>query len=256
MDVSNFCPRAPSTASAARKTAMTFLMLAALAPGASPAQALSLEDAVAAATQRAPILLARDASRLARSEELTRADALPDPTLIVGVQNFPIGGPDAYTLNQDRMTMQRIGINQALPSRAKRNARRELARALLDQAGADAVSTTLDVQRATAKAWVQLWAAQHEREQLQELQEQAALAVRATRARLAGGGGSAGDALATRATELELQNRIDDADARIAQARAGLQRWPTPRSLWHDQRNGPTGTWAPASQNAVAMPPT
>ncbi|MEO6226402.1 MAG: TolC family protein [Thermomonas sp.] len=224
MDVSNFCPRSPSTARAARKTAMTFLMLVVLAPDIAVAQAMSLQDAVAAATQRAPILLARDATRQARSEELARAGALPDPTLVVGVQNFPIGGPDAYSLNRDRMTMQRIGISQALPSRAKRNARRELASALLDQADADAVSTTLDVQRATAKAWVELWAAQHERELLQDLHEQTALAVRATRARLAGGG-NAGDALATRASELALQNRIDDAGARIAQARAGLQRW-------------------------------
>ena len=221
MDVSTYCLRVPS---AARKTVLTILMLASLAPGGAAAQALTLEQAVAAATQRAPILLARDATRQARSEELARADVLPDPTLVIGVQNFPIGGPDAYTLNRDRMTMQRIGISQALPSRAKRNARRELARAQLDQAGADAVSTTLDVQRATANAWVLLWATQHEREQLQDLRDQAALAVQATRARLAGGGGNAGDALATRASELALENRIDDADARIAQARAGLQR--------------------------------
>ncbi|MFS8137663.1 MAG: TolC family protein [Thermomonas sp.] len=225
MDVSNVCPRSPSAVRTVRKTAMTFLMLAALAPDSAVAQALSLQDAVAAATQRAPILLARDASRQARSEDLARADALPDPTLIVGVQNFPIGGPDAYTLNRDRMTMQRIGLTQALPSRAKRNARRELASALLDQASADAVTTTLDVQRATAKAWVLLWAAQHEREQLQDLRAQVALAERTAEARLAGGGGTAGDALATRASELQLLNRIDDADARIAQARAGLQRW-------------------------------
>ena len=231
MDVSSFCLRAPLVAhshchrAVLRTTALTMLVMAALAPGFAAAQALSLEQAVAAATQRAPILLARDATRLARSEEFARADALPDPTLIVGVQNFPIGGPDAYTLNQDRMTMRRIGISQALPSRAKRNARRELASALLDQASADAVTTTLDVQRATAQAWVQLWAAQHERDQLQALRDQAALAMRAARARLAGGGGNAGDALATRASELELQNRTDDVDARIAQARAGLQRW-------------------------------
>lgn len=222
MDVSTYYPPARV---ATRNGTLTLLILAMLAPGLAAAQVLSLQDAVAAATQRAPILLARDATRRARSEELARADALPDPTLVVGVQNVPIGGPDAYTLNDDRMTMQRIGISQALPSRAKRSARRELASALLDQASADTLSTTLDVQRATALAWVQLWAAQHERKQLQDLQEQAALAVRATRARLAGGGGNAGDALATRSSELALQNRIDDADARSEQARAGLQRW-------------------------------
>ncbi len=225
MNVSTYCRHTPCAARTLLKSAMTLVVLVAIAPGLAAAQSVSLDDAVDTATRRAPILLARDATRQARSEELARAYALPDPTLTVGVQNFPIGGPDAFTVNQDRMTMRRIGINQALPSRAKRNARRELANALVDQASADAVTTTLDVQRATAKAWVRLWAAQHEREQLQDLRAQAALAVRATRARLAGGGGSAGDALATRASELELQNRIDDADARIAQARAGLQRW-------------------------------
>lgn len=223
MDVSTDCRRAPL---ATRKFALPMLLLgASLAPVGATAQALSLEQAVAAATQRAPILLAREATRQARSEDLVRADALPDPTLVIGLQSVPIEGPDAYTLNRDGMTMQRIGISQALPSRAKRNARRELARAMLDQADADAGATTLDVQRATANAWVLLWAAQLERKQLRDLQEQTALAVRATRARLAGGGGNVGDALATRASELELQNRIDDADARITQARAGLQRW-------------------------------
>lgn len=230
MDVSTDCRRAPlatrtyARCAAMRRTLFVMMVLAALAPPAASAQELSLEQAVAVATERAPILLARDATRQARSEELARADALPDPTLIVGMQNFPIGGPDAYTFNRDRMTMQRIGINQALPSRAKRNARRELASAMLDQAGAETVATTLDVQREAANAWVLLWAAQQQREQLQALNEQAALAVRVTRAQLAGGG-NAGDALATRASELELQNRIDDADARIAQARSGLQRW-------------------------------
>ena len=231
MIVSIYRPRASLAAHALsrhvalRKHALALLVVAAIAPGVASAQALSLEQAVAAASRHAPILLARDATRQARSEDLARAAALPDPTLMFGLQSVPIGGPDAYTLNRDPMTMQSIGINQALPSRAKRNARRELARARLDQAGADSVATMLEVQRATARAWVLLWAAQLERAQLQDLHQQATLAVRATRARLAGGGGNAGDALAARASELALQNRIDEADARIVQARAGLQRW-------------------------------
>ena len=100
-----------------------------------------------------------------------------------------------------------------------------MAQALLAQADAQAVTTLLDVKRATAAAWVQMWAAQEQRSLLEELSDQATLAVRATRARLSGGGGSASDALAARGTEVELQNRIDDAESRIEQARAGLQRW-------------------------------
>ncbi|MDQ3494730.1 MAG: TolC family protein, partial [Pseudomonadota bacterium] len=49
--------------------------------------------------------------------------------------------------------------------------------------------------------------------------------VRATRARLAGGQGSASDALAARGTDLALENRLDQATARIGQARAALARW-------------------------------
>ena len=186
---------------------------------------LQLRDAVEQAVERAPILLARDASRTAASEELVRSDALPDPMLAFGIQNLPINGPDAFTVADDRMTMRRIGMSQALPSRAKREARRGVAQALLAQADARAAITMLDVKRATAKAWVQLWAAQKQRDLLQDLSDQATLAVRATRARLSGGGGSASDALAARGTDLQLQNRIDDAESRIEQARAGLQRW-------------------------------
>lgn len=186
---------------------------------------LSLEEAVNAAADQAPLLLAREASRVAADEELARADALPDPTLVLGVQNFPIGGPEAFTVTEDRMTMRRIGVNQALPSRAKRRARREMAEAALARADAESVATVLDVKRAAAKAWVALWAAEREQALLQELRDEAGLAVRATRARLSGGSGAASDALAARSTELELENRLDDAAARIAQARAGLARW-------------------------------
>lgn len=231
MDAFCLTARAPF---AARKRQSTFiarvasLAMLSFAPVLSAMAAdgvLSLDEAVERAVARAPILLARNAARTAASEELVRADALPDPMLTFGMQNFPIGGPDAFTATEDPMTMRRIGISQTLPSRAKRDARRKMAQALQANADAQALTTALDVKRAAAKAWVQLWAAQKERDLLRDLRDQAGLAVRATRARLSGGSGSASDALAARGTELELQNRIDDADARLDQARAGLQRW-------------------------------
>ncbi len=201
------------------------ILCVALLPATAREDLLSLDETVAAATQRAPMLLARDALRLAASEELARADALPDPTLTFGVQNFPIAGPDAFTVTEDRMIMRRIGVVQALPSRAKRAARREAAEARLAEAEAVQVATVLEVRRAAAKAWVALWAAEREHVLLLELQEQTSLAVRATRARLAGGQGSASDALAARGTDLALENRLDQATARIGQARAALTRW-------------------------------
>ncbi|MGB4859577.1 MAG: TolC family protein [Dokdonella sp.] len=231
MNVSLCAGRAPLLSRFASRQAFAysaFLALLAFTPlprAFAAADVLQLQDAVKQAVERAPILLARDASRTAASEELVRSDALPDPMLAFGIQNLPINGPDAFTVADDRMTMRRIGMSQALPSRAKREARRDMAQALLAQADARAVTTTLDVKRATATAWVQLWAAQKQRDLLRDLNDQATLAVSATRARLSGGGGSASDALAARGTDLQLQNRIDDAESRIEQARAGLQRW-------------------------------
>ncbi|MBK8122224.1 MAG: TolC family protein [Dokdonella sp.] len=187
--------------------------------------ALTINEAVRLAAERAPMLLARQSSRVAASEDLVRSDALPDPTLTLGVQNLPIGGQDAFTVSRDRMTMRRIGLSQALPSRSKRDARREFAHARLEQADAEALATALDIKRATARAWVHRWAAEKERDLLGELREQAGLSVQATQARLRGGSGSASDALAARSAELELQNRIDEADVRIEQAHAGLERW-------------------------------
>lgn len=231
MDIPFPAMRAPAAACARPVDAIAWiavLVMLACTPAVSLLAAertLSLDETVDAAVVRAPLLLARDASRLAASEELIRADALPDPTLSFGVQNFPIGGPDAFTVTDDRMTMRRIGVTQALPSRAKRNARREAAEARLGLARAENVATMLDVKRGAAKAWVQLWAAEREFSLLLTLRKQSTLAVRAARARLGGGGGSAADVLAARSTNLELENRLDDARSRIEQARAGLARW-------------------------------
>lgn len=186
---------------------------------------LTLEAAVGLALDNAPQLRAREARRTAASEDLIRSDALPDPSLVVGVQNLPVGGPDAFTTTEDRMTMRRIGISQSLPSRAKRQARRESARAQLELTQAETIATTLDIKRGTAKAWVRWWAAERERELLEALLEQSALAVRAARAHLSGGKGMASDVLAARTTELDLENRLDDAASRIEEARASLLRW-------------------------------
>ena len=202
-----------------------FVFAFSIAANAAELPALSLDEALALAVDEAPMIEARDAGLAAASEEVARAASLPDPTLTFGVQNLPIAGADAFALNDDRMTMRRIGVTQALPSRVKREARRESALALQSQADANKVASVLEVKRATAMAWVASWAAKRERSLLEELRDQNRLAVASARSRLSGGEGSASDALAARAIELELDNRIDDADAGIEQARVGLSRW-------------------------------
>lgn len=185
----------------------------------------SFADAVRSAVANAPALEARRAQTLAAREDAARAAALPDPKLTAGLVNMPVTGADAFDSRVDDMTMKQIGVTQAFPARAKRQARQAVADRSIEQADAVSVADALSVRRGSAEAWIALWAAQREVAALQALREPAVLAVRSAKARLAGGTGTATDALAAQAAVLELENRIDAATASVDAARAGLARW-------------------------------
>lgn len=192
---------------------------------ASNAGTLDLNHAVELAAARAPLVQAQQLREQAAQNEAVSAGQLPDPELNTGIQNLTATGPQAFDLGADSMTMQTIGVTQAFPSRAKREARSDLADADAQLAGADSVSMRLAAKRAAAEAWVSLWATQRERTLLENLHEQATLAVTLAKARLAGGKGSATDVLAAQSAAIELDNQLDAADAGIAAARVALQRW-------------------------------
>jgi outer membrane protein TolC len=186
---------------------------------------LTLAAAVERGIARAPLMTARDADIDASREEAMRAGRLPDPTLVFGVSNFPVTSPGAFSLRSDTMTMRNIGVTQAIPSRAARDAERQLASAQIDAADANRVATAQTVQERIADAWIGVWVAEQQRDLLRELRSEGELAVRVTKARLRGGAGSATDALAARAEIATLDNRLDLAASDLAAARAGLQRW-------------------------------
>lgn len=215
--------RSASVGSAVRACLWLALVLPAFA-SAAPAK-LTLDEAISIALARAPLLEARQAGITAAREEAARAGALPDPMLTVGIDNFPVTGPEAFDANTDFMTMKKIGLRQEILSHAKRAARRSLADRQIALADADAQVTRLAVRRATADAWIDLWAAERELSALQSLRTQAGLAAQLAKARVAGGGGSVGEALAANAAALELDNRIEAAQATMAAAQAGLARW-------------------------------
>lgn len=186
---------------------------------------LTLPDAIRLASERAPMLDARRAGVSAAQEEAARAGALPDPMLMVGIDNLPITGSDAFDTRVDDMTMKKIGLRQEIPSRAKRSARQSFAARQIDEAQAQSQAEVLAVRRATAEAWIAVWAAQRQLVALQKLREQAALAAKVSKARVASGGEPVSDALATEAALLEIDNRIEAARAEKLAAQAGLTRW-------------------------------
>lgn len=191
---------------------------------ASPAR-LGFDEALAQASRIAPMLTAREADVTAAREEAARAAALPDPTLTVAIQNLPVTGAGAFDLAAEDMTMKRVGLTQEFPARAKREARQRVADRRIEQAQALTLAQRLEVQEEAAQAWLTLWAIQLELDALQDLRDQAALAVRVAKARLSGGTGTAVDAMATQAAALELENRIEGAQARLATAQSSLARW-------------------------------
>lgn len=190
--------------------------------------ALTLDAAVQRGMAQAPLLTARNADIDAMREEAARAGRLPDPSLTFGVSNYPVTDPGAFSLRSDAMTMRSVGVMQTIPSRAARDAERDLAAAQIDAAEADRVGTAQTVQERIADAWIEVWAIVQKRALLAELHGESALAVQSTQARLRGGEGSVPDALAARAEAADLENRLEAVDADFIAAQAGLQRWLGP----------------------------
>ncbi len=220
-------PVARLIADAANPLAHFLVLVLALLPVAAFAEAfaLTLDDATQLAVDRAPMLAARSAGVAAAEQDAARAGALPDPMLVLGIDNLPVTGGESFDLGADMMTMKRVGLRQEFPARAKREARSRFAARKIDEARALTESAKLDVRRAAALAWIDVWAAQTELTALEALRAQAASTAELAAARVSGGAEPVADALATGVAVLEVDNRIESVRARRAVAQAGLSRW-------------------------------
>lgn len=96
--------------------------LATALPCAAGAEPLTFEAALERAANAAPALKVSEASVRASHARAIAAGQLPDPTLSVGIDNFPISGPPAFRPRDESMTTARIGVEQAFPNPAKRRA--------------------------------------------------------------------------------------------------------------------------------------
>ncbi|MBC3237234.1 TolC family protein [Pseudomonas lurida] len=192
------------------------------------ARALTLDDALRLAHTNAPSLAAESARLQAATQAAIPAGELPDPKLLVGLQNFPIGGPNRGTLNGDDMTEQMIGIQQQVPSRDKRRARVELAVATVERTAAEGRIERLNVRQATALAWIRAYAVERKDALFRDFYQQNRLLQDSVRAQLAGGRGQPSDSVIPRQEAAELAGREDELVQQRAQARAALKRWIGP----------------------------
>lgn len=189
------------------------------------ASALTLDQALLLAEREAPSLAAQAANRDAAIQAAIPAGELPDPKLLLGLQNFPIEGGARGSLTRDFMTMQMVGVMQEVPNRDKRRARVEAARAGVDNADALARVERLKVRRATALAWIGSFAIEQKLQLFQSLYEQNRLLAKAVQAQIAGGRGMAIDSLAPKQEAALLAEQEDEFERNREQARAALRHW-------------------------------
>lgn len=192
---------------------------------AAPEATLTFDRALTLAERTAPENLSRQAQVASAEQALLPADALPDPKLILGIDNLPIEGPDRYTLNRDSMTMRRIGLMQEVPNGDKRLARRQLATATLTRAEAEQRAMVLETKRQTAQSWLDVHYAERSVALLDQLDQQVALLRSTVQALIAGSSAQAGELLQADQEALTLADRRDELRRDAAVARAKLRRW-------------------------------
>lgn len=199
----------------------------ACAIGAAPAayaQDLSFTDAIARASD-GPSIDARRAAVDAADRSIGPAGALPDPQLVLAIENLPATGPDRYRLNRDEMTMQRIGVMQEMPSFAELGARRAMARAEADRADASLEVGRLEARLGAAQAWIGLHYAERRVALLEGILGEARASSEAARGRLASGASSLDETIAAEVEAARLEDRLSEAGASVHAMRAQLRRW-------------------------------
>jgi outer membrane protein TolC len=200
------------------------------APASEPAPALSYAEALDLARQGAPALRTQQAALAGSSAAVPAAGALPDPRLQVGIDNLPVTGPDAWSTTRDFMTMQRIGLMQEVPNRAKREAREQLAQARHERDRAALMLAELAVRREAGLAWLAVFFAQARIAEVDALARENRLAQQTLPARIAAGSAQAADLTLARQDALALADRSDELARDLRKARAELRRWVGPRA--------------------------
>lgn len=186
---------------------------------------LTYSEALELAERRAPDLDAGRARIEAAAARAIPADALPDPKLFAGIDNLPVSGPNRWSLSDDFMTMQKIGVMQEVPNADKRRARGQIAEARVALARAEERVTRLMVQREAARAWLNRHFLEQRLALFEALDRENRLLADTVRARIVAGQGPSADALLPEQEAAELADRRDLLASEIDAAKAALRRW-------------------------------
>lgn len=193
--------------------------------GSVRAEPLTFDAALARAASDAPALRASALGVEAMQAEAVAAGQLPDPRLSFGLDGFPVTGPVAGQFDEDDFTILRLGIQQDVPSRARRRAERTVAEARIAEAGAEDAIAIRDVRVATGLAWIDLHYAERRLAVLQEVLATLEPLWSAAPAGVASGTDRPASALGPVQLRAALLDRRSRLLSDIEKARAELARW-------------------------------
>ena len=209
---------------------------------------LTLAEALRLAESKAPTLSASKAAARSARELAVAAGQLPDPVLRAGVDNLPVSGSDAFSLERDFMTMRRIGVMQEYVSTAKRGLRRERGELEARRWEAEGAMSRSEVRTDVAIAWYERAFARRTERLLRGLADEVAMQHRATEAQVSSGKASAADVLVLRAMLVQVQDRVRTTQRQQQAATARLARW-----IGGDADRSPVDDALPNDAEAAAL---
>jgi outer membrane protein TolC len=186
---------------------------------------LTLDEALRLSAERSQTLVAQDAAVSAARHMAVAAGEPQDLMLMVGLDNVPVEGPDAWSLTDDFMTMRSIGVVRALTRDEKRTARAARFEHEAEAAAAGRSLELANLQRETALAWLERYYAERRQGLLLAQREAAALTVEAGDLAYRGGRGAQTDLFAARSALALVEDRIAATERDITVAGILLDRW-------------------------------
>src|SRR4051812_26541962 len=137
-----------------RAAAMAAAFLPATWAVAAP---LSIDQAIELAVQRSQATASARANAMGATESARAAGQLPDPMLLVGVDNLPATGSSRFSTAAEDMTMKRIGMSQEWVSAEKRAARQAAAQAVVARESMMEEVAASDARVQAAQAFIEAW---------------------------------------------------------------------------------------------------
>jgi len=188
------------------------------------AEPLSFEAAIRQAMSDSPEVTAKEIQVEATRSAAIPAGALPDPKLFVGLDNYPVTGPNRGSF-RDEMTMVTAGVMQELPNGDKRRARIARAQAEIGVATAEVAAHHREIGLAAALSWLDVFYAERRIAALEGLEAENRLLADTVALRIASGSVTPAEAVAAPLQEASLADRRTALNAEAARARAEMRRW-------------------------------